>query len=147
MRWLIGIEPEIVECAPANRIGVLVLCKGFTVPGDGIGSLTHTPWRAAVTLVIKRAVVCPARFLRRRMKADVANVHSGNQRHTEGLDRAIEVLIVERVFVMPHTGTGVSYFVTHKPNAVVAWIGFGLADNRARPGHNRRLHLHRRANG
>src|SRR5215211_2004108 len=26
---LIGVESEIIQCAPANRIGVLVLCKGF----------------------------------------------------------------------------------------------------------------------
>ena len=82
------------------------------------------------------------------MKADIANVHSGNQRHTEGLDRAIEVLIVERVFIVPHTGAGVSHFITHKPNAIVAWIGFDLihCSPTRHPGLDGGLHSHRVAN-
>ena len=79
------------------------------------------------------------------MKADIADVHSGDQGHTERLDGAVEVLVIQGVFVMPHTGTWVSHLVTHKPNPVVAWIGFSLADGRASPGHDGRLHLYRRA--
>lgn len=44
---------------------------------------------------------------------------------------------------MPHASTWVSHFVTHKPNAVVPWIGFELADRRSSPSHDSRLHLHR----
>ena len=29
LRRLVGIEPEIIQCAPANRIRVLILCKGL----------------------------------------------------------------------------------------------------------------------
>ena len=35
---------------------------------------------------------------------------------------------------MPDAGTRVSHFVTHEPNTIVAWIGFGLVDRRASPG-------------
>ena len=80
------------------------------------------------------------------MKADIADVHSGAKGTAERLNAAVEVLVIEGVFVMPHPGTWVSHFVTHKPNPVVAWIGFELADRRASPGHDGRLHLHRRAN-
>ena len=79
------------------------------------------------------------------MKADIADVHSGDQGHTERLDGAVEVLVIQGVFVMPHTGTWVSHLVTHKPNPVVAWIGFSLADRRASPGHNGWLHPDSRA--
>ena len=79
------------------------------------------------------------------MKADIADVHSGNQGHTERLDGAVEVLVIQGVFVVPDTGTWVSHFVTHKPNPVVAWIGFGLADRRTCPGHDGWLHLYGRA--
>ena len=76
LRRLIGIEPEIIQCAPANRVGVLVLCKRFSVPGYGIGSLSNSPRRAAISLVVKRAVICPTRVLRRRVKSDVTDVNT-----------------------------------------------------------------------
>ena len=83
---LIGVKPEVVECAPANRISVLILRKRFAVPGYGIGRLSNSPRRAAVTLVVECTVICPAGFLRRRMKVDVADVNSGSQRHTERIE-------------------------------------------------------------
>src|SRR4029434_3053818 len=116
----------------------------FRVPGYGTRRLSNSPWRAAVTLVVKRAVVWPAGFLRRPLKVDIANVHPGDQGHTERLNSAVEVLVIHGIFVMPHAGSWVSHFVTHKPNPVVAWIGFDLADGRPSPGHEGRLHLHRR---
>jgi len=143
---LIGVKTEVVECAPANRVGVLVLCKRFRVPRYGTRRLSNGPWRAAITLVVLRAVVWPAGFLRRRMKVDIANVDPGDQGHTERLNSAVEVLVIHGVFVMPHTGAWVSHFVAHEPNPVVAWIGFGLADGRPSPGHDGRLHPYRRAN-
>ena len=41
--------------------------------------LSDIPWCAAVTLIVKRAVVWPARFLWRRMKVDVTDVGSGSE--------------------------------------------------------------------
>ncbi len=74
---MIGVKPEVIQCAEANRVGILILRKRFAVPGYGITGLSDSPGRAAVTLVIKRAVVCPARFLRRRVKSDVTEIGSG----------------------------------------------------------------------
>ena len=96
---------------------------------------------AAVTLVVKGAVVSPTRFLRRRMKSDVRDVHPGSKRHAERLDGAIEVLVVERVFIVPDASTGVRDFVAHEPDAVVARIGLEpVADRCACPGHDGGLH-------
>ena len=80
------------------------------------------------------------------MKVDVAYIHTGDQGHTERLNSAVEVLVINGVFVVPHAFTWVSHFVTHKPDPVVARIGFDLADCRASPGHDGRLHLNRRTN-
>ena len=62
--------------------------------------LSDSPRRAAVTLVIKRAVVCPARFLRRRVKPDVTDI-GGCQRHGKGSNAGIEIFIIDGVFIVP----------------------------------------------
>jgi hypothetical protein len=137
---LIGVEPEIIQCAPPNRVGVLILRKGFAVPSDGIAGLRDTPLLAAVTLVVKRAVVCPAGFLRRRVKSNVTDVGAGTERHAKGLDRPIKVLVIQRILVVVDTGTWIGDFVTHKPDTVVSRIRLDLIYRRAHPSHDGRLH-------
>jgi hypothetical protein len=139
---LISVESEIIQCAPANRIGVLILSKGFAVPSDRIAGLGDSPRLVAVTLVIKRTVVCPAGFLRWRMKSDVSDVGASAQRHTEGLDRPIEVLVIQRILVVVDAGTWIGDFVTHKPQAIVSRIRLDLIYCCARtcPGRDGRLH-------
>jgi hypothetical protein len=73
---LIGIEPEVIQRAESNGIGVLILRKGFGVPGDRACVLGNSPWRAAIAQVVKRAIICPAGLLNRRMKADIRDVYS-----------------------------------------------------------------------
>jgi hypothetical protein len=75
---LICVEPEIVKCAPANRVGVSIDRKGFRSPGQRIGSLSWRPRRDAVSLTVQCAVVCPTRMLRRSAKFDVTDVNSGS---------------------------------------------------------------------
>jgi hypothetical protein len=145
LRRLVGVKAEVVECAPANRIRVLVLCKGFRAPGYGIRSLVHSPRSAAVALVVKRAIVRPTGLLRRRMKFDVTDVRPGPEGHTKGLDRAIQVHVTKSILIVPNTGTWISHFVTHKPNPVVVWTWFKLVHCGARryPGLNGGLHPNR----
>ena len=71
MRRLIGIEPEVIQCAKANCVCVRILRNGFGVPRYEIGCLSDAPRRTAVALTVKCPVVCPARLLWRRVKADV----------------------------------------------------------------------------
>ena len=89
LRRLIRVEPEIIQRAPADRVGVLVLSKGLRAPRQRIGSLNRRPGRAAVPLAVKRAVVWPTGMLRRRVKSDVSYVNSSSQRHSERLNCAI----------------------------------------------------------
>jgi len=98
-------------------------------------------------LVIERAIIRPTGLLDRRVKADVGNVYSWPNRHAEGLDRAIEILVVERVFIVPDARTGICYFEAHKPDAVVSRVRFLPVYRRAGPGHDSWLLAHGGANG
>jgi len=76
------------------------------------------------------------------MKSDVRDVYSGSNRHAERLDGAIEVLVVERVFIVPDASGGVRDFVAHEPDAIGSRRGLDLVYRRAGPSHDRRLLSH-----
>ena len=137
---MIGVKPEVIQCAEANRVGVLILRKRFAVPGYGITGLSDSPGRAAVTLVVKRAVVCPAGFLRWRVKTDVTDIGARAQRHAKGLNAAIEIFIEQGIFIVidPRRGTG--HFAAHKRDAIVSRIGLHFIYRRPCPSHDGRLH-------
>lgn len=81
-------------------------------------------------------------MLRRRMKSDVRDVHSWSKRNAERLDGAIEVFVMERVFVVPDARTWIRHFVAHKPDAIICRIRFDLVHCRACPSFNGRLLSH-----
>lgn len=145
MRWLIGVEPEIVQCAPADRIGVLVLRKCFAVPSYRTTGLSHSPWHAAVPLIVKRAVVCPPWFLTRPVKPNVAYVNPWCKRHTERLNAAVQVLVIQGILIMPDSSRRIGNFVAHQPDAIVSRIRLSRVHCRARPSHDGRLRPHSRA--
>ena len=57
-------------------------------------------------------------MVRRGMKSDVTYVDSGPERHAEGLNRAIEVLVVNGVLVMPYAGRWVRYFINDERTTI-----------------------------
>ena len=75
---LVGVEPEVIQRAEANGIGVCVLRDSFAVPSyRRVARLVIIrPRRAAVPGISLGAIVCEARMLRRRMKPDVTDVNS-----------------------------------------------------------------------
>src|SRR4029453_2046266 len=79
-------------------------------------------------------------MLRRLMKPDVSHVHSRSYRHSESLNSTIQVLVIQRVFIVPHATTQVGDFVTHEPDAVSAWSRFDLVYRRAGPRNDGWLH-------
>ena len=103
---MIGVEPEIVQRAVANRVRVLIRRKSFRAPGNRgwVGGIS-IPWDAAIALIIQRTIVCPAGLLWRSVKSDVTDVDSGSQGHAEGLNRPIQVLVIEGVFIVPDATT------------------------------------------
>jgi len=145
---LIGVEPEIIQRPEADCISIGVLRKRFAVPGYGIRGLGDSPRRAAETLIVSCPVVCPARFLRWCVKVDVTDIDARTQRHTKGLNSAIQVLVIKSILVVPDPNRRIGHFVAHEPDTIVAWIRLDLIYHSARicPSHDGRLHLHRVTN-
>jgi hypothetical protein len=73
------------------------------------------------------------------VKSDVSDVHSGSKGHAERLDGAIEVFVMERVFVVPDARTWIRHFVAHKPDAIVSRVRLNLVHGRACPSFNGRV--------
>ncbi len=139
---LVRIKPEVIQRAEANRVGVLILRKSFRAPGDRAWVLGNIPWSAAISSISLGAIMCPAGMLKRRMKSDVRDVDSGSKRHAERLDPAIEVLVIEIILVVPNSQRRIGDFVTHEPDAIVAWVRLNLIYCRAGPSHDGRLLSH-----
>ena len=91
--------------------------------------------------------MCPAGLLRRRMKPDIADVNSRSGRNAERLNTAIQVLVVQRVFIVPDSGRRMTHFETHEPNTIVTVIRFDLIHSRAGPGLYGWLFTYRAADG
>ena len=106
--------------------------------------MSDSPRRAAETLVIKRAVICPARFLRRRVKSDVADIDVREIRHSKGLNPTIEIFIIDGVFIVPYAIIWPRHLVADKENPVTTRIGLVLSYYGACvcPSHDGRLHSH-----
>ena len=135
------IKPEIVQRAKANRVGVRIGHKRFGEPGNGNTAKADRPGHAAVTLVVKGAVVRPARFLRRRVKADVSEIKS---RHPEICDAAIEIFVIDGVFIVPHAVIWPGHLIADKEDPVASRGRLVLSHRCARgcPSHDGRLHSH-----
>jgi len=87
-------------------------------------------------------------MLNRRMKSDVRDVYSGSNRHTEGLDGTIEILVIERVFIVPDASTRVRDLIAHEPDTVGSGSGLDrIAHRRASPSFNSGLLSHGETHG
>ena len=139
---LIRIKPEVIQRAEANRVGILILSKSFRAPGDRACVLGNIPRGTAISRISLRAVMCKAGMLRRRMKADVRDGYSGSNRHAEGLDGAIEILIVHGVLIVIDSRRGIGHFVAHKPDTIGTWSRLKLGYCRACPSRNCWLFSH-----
>ena len=142
LRRCLRIEPKIIQRAPANRVRVLVLRERFAAPCDELDLLSNVPRGAAVTLVHECAIVCPAGFLGRRVKSNVANVDAREDLYVEVLNALVEILIVDGVLILPDSVIRPSNLVTDEENPIVSRIGLVLSHRRARscPSHDGRLH-------
>ena len=79
-------------------------------------------------------------MVRRSMKSDVTYVNSGPERHAEGLNRAIEVLVVNGVLVMTHAGRWVRYSVNDERATIDTGLRLDQHASCAGPGVGRWLH-------
>ena len=64
-------------------------------------------------------------MLRRRMKFDVAQVCGCNPKgNLKGLNRAIQILVIDSVLIMPNAGGGTRDLVADEHDAIVSRIRF-----------------------
>ena len=78
-------------------------------------------------------------MLNRRVKSDVRDIDSGSYGYAKGLNGPIEILVIQRVFIVPDSRSGVGDLVTHKPDAIVTRIGLELIYCCTCPSHDRGL--------
>lgn len=81
------------------------------------------------------------------MKSDVVQWRRKSwKKDFEGLDTAIQVLVVDGVLIVPHAVGRACHFITDEENAVVTRIRLNLVHCRACPGDDGRLCSRCRAN-
>jgi len=83
-------------------------------------------------------------MLRRRMESDVIHRRDEKRKNNfEGLNRAVQVLVIDSIFIVPHSGNRSRDFVTNEENTIVARIGLDrVAYRRAGPDRDGRLFSH-----
>ena len=83
------------------------------------------------------------------MEPDIAQGwREERKNHFERLDGAIQVLVIDGIFIVVHTGGWPCHFVTDEENTIVAWIGLDrIAHRRAGPDRDGRLFTHGFADG
>lgn len=142
----VSIKPEIVHCAPANRIGVLVLGESFAVPKRREPSVMINPWMGAVSSISLCTIVRPTGVLRRRMESDVAQYRMRRVIDDfERLNPTIQVHIKDAILIMPDAGIWPCDLISNEELAIVTRIGLDFGHNCARacPCLDGRLHSHR----
>ena len=81
------------------------------------------------------------------MKSKITHGNSRAQRHTERLNPTIQVLVINRVFVVPDSRRGVGDLVANESNAIGSRSRLDLVDRRSGPSLDRRLHARRGSDG
>ena len=139
---MIGIEPKIIQCAPANSIRVLILSECFAAPAHVASRLVRCPGRITETCVPLCSIVEKARMIQGRVKPQVTHSNSTSQRHTERLNRAIEVLIINSVLIMVHSRDWARYLVSDKSAPIDSWRRFNWTDGSTSPRVDGNRHSH-----
>lgn len=80
------------------------------------------------------------------MKTGVAKDRAWAQLHAERLNGAIQILVINGVFVVPNVSGRVRHLVSNEEDSIITGIRLKLSDGGACPRCNRRLCPHRRAN-
>src|ERR1044071_4576725 len=141
-RRTVGIKTEVVGSSPADCVGVFVLSDGLGTPAQVAGSLVQSPLRVAISRVSLGRVVGKASRITGGVKLEIAYRGSAAQRDRERLDRAIEILVIDRVFVMPYTADGTDNLVGDKSAPIHAGLWFDGLNGGAGPGGNGRHRGH-----
>ena len=142
LRRPVGVETKIVQSAPANSVRVLILRERLRTPGQSTGSLGRTPGRIGKARVPQCSILGTSRMIGRSVKPEVAHYDSTSQRHSEELDRAIQVHIIDGIFVVPDARVGPRHFIGNEGAAIDSRLRFDRIDGRSSPGIDGRVHSH-----
>ena len=78
------------------------------------------------------------------MESDVTQIRRKKWKNNfEGLNGAVEVLVIDGVLIVPDPGIWSGHLVTNEENAVITWIRFTLVYSCTGPSHDGRLLSHR----
>ena len=77
----------------------------------------------------------------------IAQGDSASQRHAEGLDRTIKILVMDGIFIMPNSGGGIRHLIDHVCAAIDARLGLDRRTGRANPRTGCGAHADSDANG
>jgi hypothetical protein len=80
------------------------------------------------------------------METRVADVDSWCKRDTEGLNAAIQVLVIQGILIMPNSSRRIGNFVAQGPDTVITGIGLELGNGCVWPDVDGRPHPRRRTN-
>ena len=100
--WRAGIKAEVIQRSPADRVGILILRKGFAIPSRRIRGLIEAPGCAAKPGIVLGSVMRPARMLRRSVETDIRQTWLETWKHNfKGLNGAIQIHVKECVLIVP----------------------------------------------
>src|SRR5436190_24189720 len=91
------------------------------------------PGSVAESRVSLGAIVGKPGRVQRSMKSDIAHRRSGSQRHTEGLNPTIKILVIDRIFIMPNPRDRARHFVGNEGTAIDSRNRFDSIDGRSGP--------------
>src|SRR5262249_20922164 len=149
-RLEVRVESEVVQCSEANGVGICIGRERFRAPCDRVvaDAYCNIPRGAAVSSIVLCAIVRETRMLGRRMESNVIRRRNKKRKNDfKGLDSAIQVLIVDGVLVVPHSGSGTGHFITNEEDAIISRIWLDLGHRRACPSHDGWLLSDRAAHG
>ena len=100
--WRAGIKAEVIQRAPADCVGILVLRKGFAIPSRRIRGLIEAPGCAAISSISLGTVLRPARMLRRSVESDIRQTWLENWKHNfKRLNGTVQVHVKQSVLIVP----------------------------------------------
>src|SRR6188508_241889 len=76
------------------------------------------------------------------MKSNAGYINTVRNRDAERLNGAIDVLVIDRVFIVPDTRSRIRDFVGNESNPIDSWSRLNLINRCSSPGVDCRLHSH-----
>jgi len=117
--------------------------KGLRAPTQSVNGLIWNPGRVAISGVSLGAIIGNSGVVWWCVKSQVGQRKLASQGDTEGLDGAIQILVIDGVLIMPNPGRWARHFVGNEGASILSRVGLDRLDGRSWPGIDRRGQSHR----